>query len=80
MTSPEFNKQFDLMQAQVNKLRQAESLAHDLGYSANYCDGMSCHEEYDFCVKEINDLVGTEWPASVKEAYQDGARQGYWDT
>ena len=79
MTSPEFNKQFDLMQAQVNKLRQAESLAYGLGYSANYCDGMG-GEEYDTCVKEINDLVGAPWPDSVKEAYREGANEGYWDT
>lgn len=78
-TSKEFNRLFDLGEAECKKLERAEHLAFDLGYSANYCDGMGC-EDYDFCKKEIDNLVGKEWPESVKKAYSDGADLGYWET
>lgn len=78
-TSKEFNKLYDQGIAEVNKLRKAESMAWNLGYSANYCDGMG-GDDYDSYKKEIDKLVGKEWPESVKSAYKDGASQGYWDT
>lgn len=79
-TSEEFNKQFDLMQKETNKIRKAESLAFSLGYEANYCDGMPSNEEYIFRHRKITKLVGHPWPDSVQEAYNRGANEGYLDT
>lgn len=79
-TTKEFNEQFDLMQKEVNKLREAEGLAEALGFDANYCDGICSNEEYEFRHKEITKLVGYPWPDSVQKAYNEGARQGYWET
>lgn len=79
MTSEEFNHQFDLMQKEVNKLREAEKLAYNLGYDASYCNGISW-DEYNFQKQEIDALVGKDWPASVKEAFEKGGDQGYWES
>ena len=78
-TSEEFNKLYDQGVRDLENLRKAESKAFGLGYSANYCDGMAC-EDYDFCKQEIDNLVGKEWPESVKNAYKRGAHEGYMDT
>ena len=79
MTSEEFNKHFDLMQAEVNKLRKAESLADTLGYYSHYCDGAGAEWE-DEIKAQIDALVGNDWPQSVKDAYNEGAHEGYMDT
>lgn len=79
-TSKEFNRLFDLMKKETDKLREAEGLAQTLGFAANYCNGIGSNEEYEFKHKEITKLVGFPWPDSVQKAYNEGARQGYWET
>ena len=56
------------------KLEKAKALAESLGYDANGGnDYQITYREYDNRHTEICELVGYNWPDSVKGAYNEGS-------
>ena len=83
-TSEEFNKMFDMAEAEYNKLQKACAIAYSCGFNLNYMDGSRVDVDYkEDCFKEIEKLLGKsekDWPKSIIESYKEGCNEGYLET